>query len=316
MLSPTQQHQFYEQGYLVIENVIDSMRLEALRMEYATLLNTQYHQWRQQDLLDGLPVVTEFWQQLAQCSAAGLDWFQPLDISLPFDNIRTDTPMHFGPAIFDIVTNPHILDIVESLLGSEITSTPIQHVRIKPPPREMARGETRPHINTTAWHQDRGVGHAEADNTDMVTVWVAITDVTAENGCLQVIPGPHTEMLPHCPKQQTAIADEFLDESKAVPLPVKAGGVVLFHPLTPHSSLPNVSEGDYRWSFDLRYNVTGQPTGRAHFPDFVARSRVEPEKELRDWREWKGLWEAARVRVAQEPHIPQHRWTTDSPFCA
>ena len=316
MLSAAQQQQFEQQGYLVVEGVIDTTRLQALRAEYAELLNTQYQQWRRQGLLNGTPVVSTFWQQLAQCSHAGLDWFQPLDISLPFDNIRTDTPMHFGPAIFDIVTSPRVLDIVESLIGPEITSNPIQHVRIKPPPQQMAEGEIRPHINATDWHQDRGVGHEEADNTDIITVWVAITDVTVENGCLQVIPGVHEAMLPHCPKLQTAIADEYLDESQAVPLPVKAGGVVLFHPLTPHSSLPNVSKDSYRWSFDLRYNVTGQPTGRSHFPDFVARSRAEPESELRDWWEWKKLWEDTRIRVAKEPHIPQHRWTVDSPFCA
>lgn len=316
MLSAAQQQQFKRQGYLVVENVIDEARLAALRAEYAELLDTQYQQWRQQGLLNGAPIITSFWQQLAQCSQAGIDWFQPLDISLPFDDIRADTPMHFGPAIFDIVTSPRVLDIVESLLGPEITSNPIQHVRIKPPPQQLAEGEIRAHINVTDWHQDRGVGHEEADNTDIVTVWVAVTDVTVENGCLQVIPGAHEAMLPHCPKLQTAIADEFLDEAKAVPLPVKAGGVVLFHPLTPHSSLPNVSEDDYRWSFDLRYNITGQPTGRAHFPDFVARSKAEPESELRDWQAWRKLWEEARIKVSQEPHIPQHRWTADSPSCA
>jgi len=121
----------------------------------------------------------------------------------------------------------------------------------------LPQGEIRAHITATDWHQDRGVGHAESDNTDMITAWIAINDATVDNGCLQVIPGPHNKILPHCPKVQTAIADEFIDEAAAVPLPVKAGGVVLFHPLTPHSSLSNTSEG-FRWSFDLRYNVTGQ----------------------------------------------------------
>ena len=40
----------------------------------------------------------------------------------------------------------------------------------------------------TSWHQDRGVAHAEADATDMVTVWIAMTDATEENGCLVAQP--------------------------------------------------------------------------------------------------------------------------------
>ena len=188
-------------------------------------------------------------------------------------------------------------------------------MRIKPPQRLLPEGEVRAHITYTDLHQDRGVVHEDADNTQFITVWVAISDATVENGCLQVIPGAHTRMYPHCPKTQTAIADGFVDESKAVPLPVKAGGVVLFHPLAPHSSLNNTSDA-YRWSFDLRYNVTGQATGRSHFPDFIARSRSQPETELHDWQVWRDLWVAARHQAANSPHIPQHRWTVDSLGCA
>jgi len=155
----------------------------------------------------------------------------------------------------------------------------------------------------------------EADGTQMITVWIAMTDVTEQNGCLQVLPGAHHKMMPHCPKTQTAIADGFVDEKDALSLPVKAGGVILFHPLTPHSSRPNGTDA-FRWSFDLRYNVTGQPTGRAHFPDFVARSRAAPETVLSDWKEWRHMWEEARTRLAAQAHIPIHRWQSDAPYCA
>ena len=76
---------------------------------------------------------------------------------------------------------------------------------------------------------------------------------------------------------------------------------MIFHPLTPHASLPNTTDG-FRWSFDLRYNVSGQPTGRSHFPDFVARSARAPGSVLSDWRAWRGMWEDARARLAVAPH--------------
>ena len=57
---------------------------------------------------------------------------------------------------------------------------------------------------------------------------------------------------------------------------------------SPHSSLSNNSD-DVRVSLDLRYNPTGQPTGRPEFPGFVARSRRDPSSELRDPEAWKQL---------------------------
>ncbi|MDD9909426.1 MAG: phytanoyl-CoA dioxygenase family protein [Ahrensia sp.] len=316
MLTPRQVEFFDREGYLVVENVLDQPTLHAVREEYAELIDTLYEGWWRQGRVDQNPKGLGFWDKLRIAYKAGCDWFQPMDISLPGDKIYADTPFHFGPAVFDMVTNSRLLDMVETLIGPEITSNPIQHVRIKPPADDLAQDEIRAHITSTDWHQDRAVALAEADETTMVTVWLAISDATYENGCLQVLPRSHREGIkPHCPKTQTAIADGQIDESAGLPLPVRAGGAVLFHPLTAHASLTNRTP-DFRWSFDLRYNVTGEPTGRSHFPHFIARSRTQPDRELRDWREWKTFWEDSRDRLAQKPHIEIHRWSSDSPACA
>ena len=315
MLSQSQIDAFDRQGYLVVEDVLPAEVLAGVRAEYEALLDALYADWQAEGRV-GAPVSDDLWGKLLTAYRAGCDWFQPMDISLPGDKIYADTPFHFSPAVFDMITCPRLLDMVEDLIGAEITSNPIQHVRIKPPAEDLAEGEVRAHITATDWHQDRAVALEEADQTRMVTVWLAITDATVANGCLQVLPQTvDQEMLPHCPKTQTGIADGFVDEALAVPLPVKAGGAVLFHPLTPHASLVNRTDG-FRWSFDLRYHVTGQNSGREHFPGFVARSRAEPETELHDWRAWKALWEDARLRLAERPHIDIHRWQSDAPYCA
>ena len=315
MLTPNEIERFQSQGFLVKEDVVDEATLASLRREYADLMDSLYAGWYAQGLVETAPEGLSFWEKLDLCYKGGFDWYQPFDISLPHDNIREDTPMHFGPAVFDLLTHPKILDIAESLIGPEITSNPIQHVRIKPPQSAVPKSEQRAHVIATDWHQDKGVTLEEADGTEFVTVWLAITDATLENGCLQVASGNYDELLPHCTKTQVGIADAFLHTDNATPTPVKAGGAVLFHPLTPHASLANRSDG-YRWSFDLRYSVTGQATGRSHFPDFVARSRRNPETELRDWRTWKKMWEETRRHLASSPHIPQHRWNSSSPHCA
>ncbi|MCB1457280.1 MAG: phytanoyl-CoA dioxygenase family protein [Nitratireductor sp.] len=317
MLTPEQKQFFDVKGYLVVEDVLDQKTvLYPVRREYSALLDGLYDDWVATGRISVPAGEQDFYAKLLQAYRAGCDWFQPMDISLPGDRIMADTPMHFGPAIFDLVTNNRLLDLVEDLIGPEITSNPIQHVRIKPPANDLRKDEIRAHITATDWHQDRGVTHDEADNTTMITVWCAVTDATIDNGCLQVVPRePDISILPHCPKKQTAIADGFIDEESAIPLPVKSGGVVIFHPLTPHASLTNKTDG-FRWSFDLRYNVTGEPTGRSHFPGFVARSRSNPQSELHDWRAWRAMWEEARARLAVAPHINIHRWMSDAPYCA
>ena len=315
MLSASQIEQFNVDGFLVVEDVVDAGTLAELHDEYDDLLDRNYRKWHDEGLVGRPLTELGFWDKLDQCCASGLDWFQPMDISLPHSAIEHDTPMHFGPAVFRLVTHPAILDIAESLIGGEITSNPIQHVRIKPPERIVPAHEQRAHVVSTDWHQDRGVTLESADETEMVTVWVAVTDATVENGCLQVMPRMHKEMFPHCTKQQVGITDTYLAKDGAIPVPVPAGGVVLLHPLTPHASLRN-STNEYRWSFDLRYNVTGQSTGRDQFPNFVARSLAEPASELRDWRVWKQMWVDCRSRLSSMPHIPQHRWPSDGPFCA
>ena len=315
MLTPSEVERFRSQGYLVVEDVVDEATLQAVRAEYADVMDRLYAGWHAQGLVATPPEGLSFWDKLDLCYRGGFDWYQPFDISLPHDNIREDTPMHFGPAVFDLLTHPKVLDLAEALIGPEITSNPIQHVRIKPPQRAVSKSEQRAHVIATDWHQDKGVTLEEADDTEFVTVWLAITDATLENGCLQVASGSYDELLPHCTKTQVGIADAFVPTENATPTPVKAGGAVLFHPLTPHASLANKSDG-YRWSFDLRYSVTGQPTGRSHFPDFVARSRSDPATELHDWRTWKTMWEETRRHLASSPHIPQHRWSSNSPHCA
>lgn len=317
MLSEAEIQRFHDEGYLVVDNVVDREAVLApLVAEYEALLAQLREQWvADGDLAADAPGVT-FQEQVSSAYAAGLDYFQPLDISLPGGAISADTPFHAGPAAFDLLTAPSLLDAVEGLIGPEITSNPIQHVRIKPPAVELAADEIRAHVTATDWHQDRAVTLEEADATRMVTVWIAVTDATVENGCLQVIPGSHRgEMMPHCPNPQVGIPAKLLAGAEAKPLPVPSGGAIFFHPLTVHGSLANVSDG-VRWSFDLRYNVTGDPTGRPMFPEFVARSRRAPETELRDAAAWRAMWEAARTRLAASGQATIHRWSPDAAHCA
>ena len=107
---------------------------------------------------------------------------------------------------------------------------------------------------------------------------------------------------------------------RSIPLPVERGDVIFVHKQTVHGSYSNVSD-EVRWSFDLRYNPTDQPTGRIAFPGFVARSRRDPDSELRDPAEWHRLWLEARAKMAainqgDRIDVPFRRAQMAHPLCA
>ena len=243
---------------------------------------------------------------------------QYFDFSLPQKNIQRDTPYWAGPAVFAALTNPQLLDVVEQIVGPEIYSNPVQHVRVKVPEAIAPRDADGNVIyGATPWHQDSGVVNAEADDTDMLTVWFPLMDTDAENGCLQVLPGSHRgEVLTHCSGVQgLAIPGAMLAEEQARAVPLPAGGALFLHRKTVHAALPNVSDR-IRWSFDLRYQPAGQPTGRASFPGFVARSRSRPDTVLRDPNAWNEMWREARDQLADQPDPNYNRWDADDPACA
>jgi len=157
MLNQQQLDHFNTKGYLVVDDLLDAATLQAIRTEYAQRMDVLYDGWETQGLVKPAFEGMSFWEKLDQCYKGDFDWYQPFDISLPHDGITLNTQMHFGPAVFDMVTNKNILDMIEQLIGSEITSNPIQHVRIKPPQREVSKDEIRAHIVSTDWHQDKGV---------------------------------------------------------------------------------------------------------------------------------------------------------------
>jgi hypothetical protein len=243
---------------------------------------------------------------------------QYFDFSLPQTGVAPDTPFWAGPAVFNCLTDPDLLDAAESIVGPEIWSNPVQHVRLKPPERLVPKDHNgQALVSATSWHQDNGVVLPEADQSQVLTVWFPLNAATIENGCLQIMPKSHRAGLhTHCPGSLgLRIPDQLMDMDTALPLPMQPGDVLFLTQHTIHGSLSNESD-DMRWSFDLRYNPIGQSTGRDLFPGFVARSKTDPASVLRDPLAWEKLWRDTRDRLAQEEHTPFNRWSADAEVCA
>lgn len=317
MLSSKQLTFFEEEGYLVVDNLLDlKLEVQPLIDEYMTLLDSLCIIWQEQNLITESYSHLPFEQRLVKLYEQGCDYIRYMDISLPQSNVKANTHIHLGQAVFNLITSPNILSAIESIIGPEIYSNPIQHVRIKPPIKHLPK-DASTLISKTAWHQDQGVATANADDSQVVTVWVAVTDATEENGCLQVVRGSHKNDLSlHCPQSsQLSIPEPLIDKNKVISAPVKKGGALFLNSKTQHSSLDNYSDS-FRWSFDLRYNVIGQATGRDIFPGFVAKSKKHPETQLTSRDVWAQLWLDTKARLAGETIESLNRWDGTAELCA
>ena len=304
MLSDEQLATFARDGYLVVEAVLDDEDLKPLQFEYAELLDRMARELHAQGEIESDFETLDFDERFARVVAQYPECIDRMNISLPLDNGDIDPDRyraHTGPAVFELLRNDKVLDVVESVIGPEIASSPVQQMRIKPPLAKLV-DENVAHsgVGNTTWHQDTVAVLDEAEHTDQVTVWIAVTDADEENGCLVSIPGSHLEgshrhVPGEIPREPTVPANIIRGRS-GNPLPVKRGGVIIFHKQNIHCSMPNRSNR-LRWSLDLRYHPVGQASGRPAFPGFVARSRANPDSELRDPHAWNQLWQDARQRI-------------------
>jgi ectoine hydroxylase-related dioxygenase (phytanoyl-CoA dioxygenase family) len=96
----------------------------------------------------------------------------------------------------------------------------------------------QPHCDgSLAWHQDNAFPFIEPQQH--ITIWIALTDMTEENGCLWVQPGGHLAgTFEHRRNQDGWIcSDDPLPDAIALPMP--AGTLVVLSAVLPHSSGPN-----------------------------------------------------------------------------
>ncbi len=312
-----------ENGYLVLRGLLDPERdLAPLRVEYEALLDAVAAQLESQRSVSSAHADLPFGERFcALVREMGGTLANHLDICLPQKGVTADTPVHCGPAAFGLLTNPRLLNAVEAIVGPEIYSNPTQHVRIKPPEECLAGASTIVgEIVQTVWHQDLATILPEADASQILTVWLPITEATRDNGCLLVAPGSHRRgLVTHCHDQRSNYSRQGIPErlvgARRIALEMEPGDVLFLTRLTMHASLPNLSK-DIRWSVDLRYQPIGEPTGRPWFPGFVARSRSAPESVLPDAAAWAALWDRARQRLAAAPPTSFQRWAEEDPDCA
>ena len=157
--------------------------------------------------------------------------------------------------------HPVIIDLCADLIGPDVNLYWDQGVYKQPEkPRRFP------------WHQDNGYTFIEPQQ--YLTVWLALTDATVDNGCPWVVPGLHRHgTLLH--RYVDPLGWECLSEPEdAVAAPVRAGGAVVFSSLTPHLTGPNTTD-EARKAYILQYAPMGAEIFRGD-PAQVHRPGASP----------------------------------------
>lgn len=273
-LTNEQVNEFRDQGVLIAKNMLTEADFALVEAELKEFITRRARELKAEgkiaDLHEDAPFDKRIGLIYGQCD----EIMQGLDIM----NMR-------GKATFAFLRNKNLLDAVECLIGSEITCSPIQHLRAKVP-SNLGKGN----FEVVPWHQDSAVTWEEADSADIVTCWIPLVNATVETGCMQILPGISKHgYIEHVAEGGTTIRPDLLPKTPPLNAECPRGGVIFMTKLTPHRGLPNVSDR-VRWTIDLRFQRTGTPTGRPFFPDFPVRSAVDPSSVLTDHAEWCRRW--------------------------
>ena len=305
--------EFEKNGFVRIRNVLDyKLDLEPILNDMAFIMNRLVHRFvpkKDKKRVLGLSFKKKY-SHLVKLNIPELD--QYFNIRLP-QNVNVDSDFFASQSIFNLIKNNKILEKVSKILGQEISSNPCQNSRIKQPEKAISKKNLHDGlVGRTPWHQDAGVMNKKGQKgTELVTCWIPFTKTRIENGCMLAVKESHKLGLVNHDtgsKGQVEIkGKEKIDDLKTIALEANVGDIILLSRYLIHCSLPNKSK-NFRISMDLRFNKTGQHSGRDPLPSFVVKSKNRKKIKVNNYKQWIAMWEEAKNKC-----IPR-KWTYKYPL--
>ena len=305
--------EFEKNGFVRIRNVLDyKLDLEPILNDMAFIMNRLVHRFvpkKDKRRVLGLSFKKKY-SHLVKLNIPELD--QYFNIRLP-QNVNVDSDFFASQSIFNLIKNNKIIEKVSKILGQEISSNPCQNSRIKQPEKAISKKNLHDGlVGRTPWHQDAGVMNKKGQKgTELVTCWIPFTKTRIENGCMLAVKESHKLGLVNHDtgsKGQVEIkGKEKIDDLKTIALEANVGDIILLSRYLIHCSVPNKSK-NFRISMDLRFNKTGQHSGRDPLPSFVVKSKNRKNIKVNNYKQWIAMWEEAKNKC-----IPR-KWTYKYPL--
>ena len=218
ILTPQQQRDFDRDGFLLVEDAVDTVQLAALRRDFAGWVEeSRSHAAAYGEMIDGRPRFDLEGGHHAERPALR----------------RVNSPQEVSAAYADVMSASRMTGIVADLIGPNVR---FHHAKIN---SKLPGAAT-----AVKWHQD--FAFTPHSNDDLCTALLFVDDVTDENGPLEVLPGSHRGeifSLWHDGKFTGAIDDAVAAQAQAKSLRCtgRAGSVCLMHTRLLHGSAPNRS---------------------------------------------------------------------------
>lgn len=214
-----------EDGYLWLRGIHEPHALEALRLR--VLAASERNGW--------LAPNTDPRDAIARPGIEGLAFDDPQWIALQRD-------VYPSPELDAIRRSPAVLATLNALLGSEVAPQQGDICRLLFP--------NAPH-RATAAHQD---GAYVGADRECWTVWSPLGDCPIALGPLAILPGSHRAgLVAHATGAHAVLGVANVPPEGWVASDLQAGDALMFHQLTMHAALPNLSPDRLRVSVDCRY---------------------------------------------------------------
>ncbi len=245
LVTPQMLDQYRAEGYFVLESALSAEELELLRG------GAQYSI----DRLD------------ATMDAEGVD---RLGINARGKRYFSAMVYQERPELRSFVLGPTMAAICRGVLGPQAYLFWEQYV-IKAADPDTA----------FAWHQDSGYVHE--DHEPYLTCWIALDDVTEENGSVYLLPYSRSGIRSYVKHIRAETGDEvcYFGSDPGMPVIVPAGSIVCFSSTVIHRSGPNLTDRLRRvylvqYSQEVIMDKAGtKPWGS--FEQFLADGRVVAE---------------------------------------
>src|SRR5687768_7210788 len=167
---------------------------------------------------------------------------------------RLDGPHLYFRWAWELSTHPRVLDCMEQLIGPNIL---LKSTRLF-----YKFGQSASFVG---WHQD-GITE-RVDQPFVPAIWLGLTEATAENGCLRVVPRSHRlGLVPHADRPNpnnltTQGLTAQVDIDSPHDIVMREGEMSLHHPLILHASNPNES-AESRVGFSATYSTPALTASR------------------------------------------------------
>ena len=238
-LSEEQLNEYWETGYLAFENALSPEEVEQAREDLRTLfLSYAFNE----DVAEFNPASKEktnysgasFKSKTSPCCILLEPGFDPDSNNVEEVEQKVRKTAHFQDesVLFKSLytSHPKVMGTVKSVLGNALEL--YQSMALVKPANG---GVEKP------WHQDNAYFCVESLD-QVVGVWIALDDASAENGCMHVLAKGHRlGPLKHHHTFDCEILPDRLDRTEALPIELKAGGMLLFHSNLPHQTPVNNS---------------------------------------------------------------------------